>query len=44
MPERQMLLRALQKRRQKEYKGLSDHVINEIFLTGVLTSLHGSLR
>ena len=37
MPERQLLLRALQKRRLKEYEGLADHVLNEVFLTGVRT-------
>ncbi len=41
VPERQLLLRALQKRRLKEYEGLADHAMNEIFLTGALAMSSG---
>ena len=32
--DRQLLLRALQKRRLRQYDGAADHVTTEIFLTG----------
>ena len=34
-PDRQLLLRALQKRRLRQYDSAVDHIMNETFLTGV---------